>query len=71
MSHSTTNEPPNTAETPGRDHAEKTRDLHVKGVPEPIWMRARCNATNSGMTFKDYMIALLENSEPIASQTTS
>lgn len=70
MPQSTTNEPPNIAEPQSRDDAEKTRDLHVKGVPEPIWRRARCNATNSGMTFKDYMIALLESSEPIAGEST-
>jgi muconolactone delta-isomerase len=44
---------------------DTTRDLHVKGVPEHVWRRARCNATNSGMTFKDYMIATLESCEPI------
>ena len=43
----------------------KTRDLHVKGVPESIWRRARCNATNSGMSFKDYMIGLLATSQPL------
>lgn len=42
----------------------KTRDLHVKGVPEEIWCHARCNATLSGMSFKDYLIALLETSTP-------
>jgi hypothetical protein len=46
----------------------KTRDLHVKGIPEAIWCRARCNATQSGMTFKDYMIALLAISERIERQ---
>ena len=47
---------------------EKTRDLHVKGVPEQIWKRARCNATNSSMSFKDYMIALLAMSKPIGNE---
>ena len=61
------NDPGNsaTAEPSGPQVDEKTRDLHVKGVPESIWRRARCNATNSGMSFKDYMIALLARSQPI------
>ena len=42
-----------------------SRDLHVKAIPEPIWCRARCNATRSGMSFKEYMIRLLETCEPI------
>lgn len=47
---------------------KKTRDLHVKGVPEAVWCRARCNATQSGMTFKDYMIRLLKVSQPFPNQ---
>lgn len=58
-----------TADPTGSLTEAKTRDLHVKGVPEPIWRRARCNATNSGMSFKDYMIAVLETSEPIPNQS--
>ena len=38
---------------------KSTRDLHVKGVPENVWRRARVNATLSGMTFKEFIIATL------------
>lgn len=47
---------------------EGTRDLHVKGVPQSIWCRARCNATLSGMSYKEYIIRLLGESQPIPSQ---
>lgn len=44
----------------------KTRDLHVKGVPEDVWRRARCNATLSGIAFKTFVIRLLRECEPLA-----
>ncbi len=43
-----------------------TRDLHVKAIPEPIWIRARCNATQSGLSFKEYVTRILESSQPIS-----
>jgi hypothetical protein len=43
----------------------RVRDLHVKGIPESVWCRARCNATRSGLAFKMYIIKILEASEPI------
>jgi len=43
-----------------------TRDLHVKAIPESIWVRARCNATRSGVSFKEYMIRLLGTCEPLS-----
>ena len=43
-----------------------TRDLYVKAIPEPIWMRARCNATMSGMSFKEYVIRILGACQPIS-----
>ena len=43
-----------------------TRDLHVKAIPESTWCRARCNATRSGLSFKEYMIRILEASQPVA-----
>lgn len=64
---------PNTND-PGNDVADnpaipetkgKTRDLHVKGVPEAVWCRARCNATQSGMSFKESLIILLTDSVPL------
>ena len=39
------------------------RDVHVKCVPEAIWLRARQNALTSGLAFKDYLIRVLENCE--------
>ena len=43
-----------------------TRDLHVKAIPESVWIRARCNATQSGLSFKEYVIRILGASLPIA-----
>lgn len=40
------------------------RDLHVKGVPDHIWFRARQNALNSRLPFKSYIIRLLAASQP-------
>lgn len=45
-----------------------TRDLHVKGGPEAVWCRARCNATLSGMAFKAFIIKLLEECTPFPRQ---
>src|ERR1017187_2633263 len=47
-----------------------TRDLHVKAIPESTWCRARCNATRSGMSFKEYMIRILEACQPISKAET-
>lgn len=41
-----------------------TRDLHVKGVPEDAWYRARQNALQSRLPFKTYIIRLLMESGP-------
>lgn len=43
-----------------------TRDLHVKAIPQAIWIRARCNATRSGLSFKEYVIRLLGACEPVS-----
>jgi hypothetical protein len=43
-----------------------TRDLHVKAIPESVWVRARCNATRSGLSFKEYVIRLLGACQPIS-----
>src|SRR5689334_16480321 len=40
------------------------RDVHIKRVPESIWLRARQNALQSGLPFKDFVIRLLAQSEP-------
>jgi hypothetical protein len=46
-----------------------TRDLHVKAIPESIWVRARCAATKSRMSFKAYVIRLLGACQPISDDT--
>lgn len=42
-----------------------TRDLHVRAIPESIWIRARCAATRSRMSFKEYIVKLLGACQPI------
>ena len=49
----------------GPDVRNGLRDLHIKGLPESVWIKARCNATRSGLSFKEYVIRILEGSEPI------
>lgn len=39
-------------------------NVYVRGVPQPIWRRARQNALLSGIPFKDFVIRLLAESEP-------
>jgi hypothetical protein len=41
------------------------RDLHVKAIPESVWIRARCKTTQSGLSFKEYLIRLLGASQPL------
>jgi hypothetical protein len=62
-----------TQPTQGSDHSPSDskimtrtgiRDVHVKRVPEAIWLRARQNALVSGLAFKDYLIRVLEQCEP-------
>lgn len=52
----------------GRPRPDKAhrqgRDVHVKQVPEEIWLRARQNALASGLAFKDYVMRLLADSRP-------
>ncbi len=63
MNARTENEAQTTAAKPGVRNG--LRDLHVKGLPESTWIRARCNATQSGMSFKEYVIRILEGSQPL------
>lgn len=44
----------------------RTRILNVAGVPFHVWQKARANALASDIPFRDYVIWLLETSEPIA-----
>jgi hypothetical protein len=46
-----------------------TREVHVKGVPESVWCRSRCNAAMSGLRYKDYIIRLLAESQPFPRQS--
>ncbi len=54
------------AMTPTSGTRNGTRDLNVKAIPQPVWIRARCNATRSGLSFKEYVIRLLGACEPIS-----
>jgi hypothetical protein len=65
MNAKTENEALTTAATP--EVRNGTHDLHVKAVPETVWVRARYNALQSGVSFREYMIRLLEASQPILS----
>jgi hypothetical protein len=42
----------------------RPRILNVSGVPFHAWQRARANALASDMPFRDYIIKLLEESQP-------
>jgi hypothetical protein len=42
----------------------ETRDVHIKRVPQAIWLRARQNALVSGLAFKEFVIRLLHDSQP-------
>lgn len=47
--------------------AEETHAVHVARVPLKVWQRAKGNAVASNMAFRDYVIRLLEQCEPIVS----
>jgi hypothetical protein len=44
---------------------ETTVNVGAKGVPTYAWLRARQNALASGLAFRDYLIHLLQTSEPV------
>jgi hypothetical protein len=46
----------------------RPRFLNVSGVPFHAWQRARANALASDMPFRDYVIKLLEESQPVLHQ---
>ncbi len=52
------------------DSRNGTRVLNVKAIPESVWRRARCNATRSGLSFKEYVIRLLGSCQPIQEAVT-
>ena len=43
---------------------QSTRSLHVNKIPQNAWRRARRNAVDSGMSFRDYVISLLTSCQP-------
>jgi hypothetical protein len=43
----------------------KTHSVHIRGVPEQVWRRARTNALLSGLPFKEYVTLLLAHCDPI------
>lgn len=45
--------------------AKQVRDVHVKLVPARVHAKARQNAFASQMSFREYVIHLLENSTPL------
>ncbi len=38
----------------------ETIELHVRRVPKPIWLRARQQALAQNVSFRDYVIGILE-----------
>ena len=56
--------------TPPTETRNGKRDLHVKAIPESIWVRARCNATRSGLSFKEYLTRILGACQPISDADT-
>lgn len=51
--------------------AQLTHTLNVRRVPHRVWTRARVNATISNLAFREYVIRVLEQSKPFASQPGS
>jgi len=45
---------------------DKTRSVHVRGIPATVWRHARSNALLSGLPFKAYVTRLLAQSTPFA-----
>jgi|GEM_PF-2136261 len=47
--------------TPGSKETEReTVELHVKRVPRAIWLKARQQALAQKLSFRDYVIRILE-----------
>lgn len=61
----------NQAETPDSHPIDKeeTHAVHVARVPLRIWQHAKSNAVASNMPFREYVIRLLEQSEPLSSDS--
>jgi hypothetical protein len=50
---------------PEKDQLPRTRILNVAGVPFHVWQKARANALASDISFRDFVIRLLDNSQPV------
>lgn len=50
---------------PAKAAAPTTHDLHIKSVPQDVWLHARHNALLSNLSFKDYVIRTLAASHPL------
>jgi hypothetical protein len=63
----------NQAETPDPNPTDKeeTHAVHVARVPIKVWQRAKGNTLASNMPFRDYVIRLLETSQPLVPAETS
>jgi hypothetical protein len=64
------NDPPD--ETTVRDknpevkiNEDRSRDVHLKGVPVEVWQQARIAAIKSRLSFRDYLLTLLTTCAPI------
>ena len=44
--------------------------LNVRAVPHEVWLRAKHNALESCLPFRDYIIRLLQQSEPFPTPPT-
>lgn len=42
-----------------------TVELHVRRLPRDVWLRARQNALRSSLPFREFIIRILADSEPI------
>lgn len=51
--------------------SQDTCTLHVKRVPKSAWQRARENAFRSRLSFREYVISLLEQSQVVTSSVAN
>ena len=63
---STVTEMPAGSQQPEGQHKEprSAHDVYVKRVPLRVWAHARNNACLSGLSFREYLIQLLDQSQP-------
>lgn len=56
---------------PRHRHSRGERSLHVRRVPEDTWRRARVNSQLSGLSLREFVIAVLDMCEPLAETARS